>query len=304
MTTEGFLRSCSILRSDVMKMRLSLLVLVVCAGCGTQRNGASDAGNADTADATRDSGTTELDIGAVSDQGGLPDTSTNDGGTQMEVDAGSDAAGDGGADVGPDLPEGERCHSGNDDDGDGLADCDDPDCFSDTECGLMDLSDVGVSGFTPCGTPIEFTADQSRQVCESGPGIVPDWSGEFDCDEVDFEGKLTFLCGPPPNPGSNDTVYIRYDVTATPVGNGTYEMLGQMSFTASGETYTRESRGDNHTRVVGDGAPTWRIVGNHWVGNIQDGSADTYFWFDTGQGAADFGGGGFHVPIDMAQLRQ
>ena len=109
-------------------------------------------------------------------------------------DVGVDGGGDTGVDTGTDP---EVCDDGIDNDGDGSADCDDAECFSDAACapteetvcddgvdddgdGDIDCEDSDCDGDAACDLPTEET------VCDDG--VDDDGDGDIDCDDADCDG--------------------------------------------------------------------------------------------------------------------
>lgn len=82
----------------------------------------------------------------------------------------------------------EDCSNGVDDDGDWLADCADPDCFSSAYC----------SGSVSCGDGIINSGEECDKGLEEGEYIFP--YGLDSCTDFDYGGG-TLACNPPGSPG-------------------------------------------------------------------------------------------------------
>jgi len=91
----------------------------------------------------------------------------------------------------------ENCTNGVDDNADGLADCDDPDCSAEPTCQVENCTngvDDNADGLADCDDP-DCSAEPTCQVETCDSGVDDDLDGLVDCDDVD-DCLGTAECGP------------------------------------------------------------------------------------------------------------
>lgn len=174
-----------------LSLAMGLTTLGVSCGDKGDGGGAADGGAADGG--TPDGGTPD---GGAAD-GGAADGGAPDGGATVETDCsdGTDDDGDGLIDCDdPDCAGAEACieqdcTDGSDDDGDGLTDCDDPDCLGNPWCPERDCDngeDDDGDGYADC-LDADCVDDPACNTPESdcSDGLDDDGDGAIDCDDSD-----------------------------------------------------------------------------------------------------------------------
>ncbi|MFO0795797.1 MAG: Ig-like domain-containing protein, partial [Candidatus Brocadiaceae bacterium] len=127
------------------------------------------------------------------------------------------------------IPDKEICGNGIDDDGDGLIDCDDPDCFSQN---CQEICDDGLDndgdGFVDCA---DTDCEPCREICNNG--LDDDRDGLVDCDDPD----CTVICNCKPEQVTVKPIRLKLrkkasdELTITVRGENDCPVVGQKVIT-------------------------------------------------------------------------
>jgi len=134
---------------------------------------------------------------------------------------------DGGPDTTP--PDAARlaedCSTDLDEDGNGQAGCEDPECLDEARCIEGDLAERGIGDWTVCQT-LTFDDAATQERCREG---LPAWiesSRELRCDLVPTEVTVDVYCDP--EPGDDETVEVRWRIAMDLTGSD--RMLGPQTY--------------------------------------------------------------------------
>lgn len=180
------------------------------------------------------------------------------------------ADGGGAADARPPdaaAPTAEDCSTDEDEDGDGQAGCQDPDCLDEARCVDADLEERGFGDWSLCQS-LSFDAADTRARCEEG---LPAWvesSRDLRCELVPTEVQVDVYC--PPEGGDEASVQMRWrvamDTTAADrmLGPNTHERTHFMPELTFSNTVTEHGAGGSAGDALYPTAEDWagyRAVG-------------------------------------------
>ncbi|MEC7525417.1 MAG: hypothetical protein VYE22_36375 [Myxococcota bacterium] len=140
----------------------------------------------------------------------------------------------------------EDCSTELDEDGDGRAGCEDPDCLDESRCVEAELDGRGLSDWTLCQS-LAFDDAATRERCEAG---LPAWvesTRELRCELVPTDVRVDVYC--PPEGSTEEVVELRWrlamDLTGTNrmLGPSTYQSTHYMADLVFSNTVTEFGAG-------------------------------------------------------------